>query len=104
MGRVKLTAPGKGFLEVGFSRVFFSKGFFAVVAGGRFSGQKLKPCRSWRTRPYSSWNCAIRLPSVPTLLENWSQRKKIRVNKRNEIVILHCFSCDCPASFNTHNL
>ena len=72
--RVQLTGPCSCLLDVCFSRVFFSKGFLVEVAGGRFSGQKLKLCRSWRTRPYSSWNCAMRLPSVPTLLENWRCR------------------------------
>jgi len=36
----------------------------AAEEEGRFSGQKLKLCRSCRTRPYSSWNTDTRLPSV----------------------------------------
>lgn len=75
--KFQLTVPANCFLEVCFSKVFFSKGFLVVVVGGRVSGKKLKPCRSWSILLYSSWNCAIRLPPFPALVENYACKNKV---------------------------
>lgn len=80
--KFQLTGPANCFLEVCFSKVFFSKGFLAEMLGGRFSGQKLNPCRRWSILSYSSWNCAIKLPPFPALLENYASKKGERKKKK----------------------
>ena len=49
---------------------------------GRFSGQKLKLWRSFRTRVYSSWNTDTRFPSVLQRRETWRKRRRRRRRRR----------------------
>lgn len=59
--------------------VFLSKGF---LEAGSDSGKKVKTWSCCRTLLCSSWKMAIRLPSLPATLINWSWRMGQRERKR----------------------
>ena len=64
-----LTRPRSGFRADWRSTVFLSNGF---LAAGSDSGKKVKTWSCCRTLLCSSWKMAIRFPSLPATLSNWS--------------------------------
>lgn len=80
-----LTRPTSDFRADWRSTVFLSNGF---LVAGRDSGKKVKTWSCCRTLLCSSWKMAIRFPSLPATLSNWSpweeQREREKRRKHDE--------------------